>query len=227
MAPKKKTNKKADDWESELGESAEPVADATPAAQEEAEEDEYTGGGLMAAMKKKAKNKKGKGKPVEDFVEGEDPPAAAEPDLATKAPEEATMEEEFALPEKKGKGKAAAPAKVVKDEDEDEERGTDGKILTKKEKEKLKKEREKQRKKEQVRQLLQPICHFNQSTNTLNSLQQRRRLPHPLPKPQRLPKIPPHLKPKLKPHKPQSLQLVAKPRNFLHISKRFESSRKN
>lgn len=163
MPPKKKNNKKADDWESELGESAEPAAAATPADadfEEEVKDNDFAGGGLMAAMKKKAKNKKNKGKPVEDFVEGEDPPAAAEPDLATKAPEEATMDEEFALPEKKGKGKAAAPAKPTHDDEEDEERGTDGKVLSKKEKEKLKKEREKQRKKEQVCLLLSHGSHF-------------------------------------------------------------------
>lgn len=156
MAPKKKNNKKNDDWESELGETVEPVAAAPPAAKQEPEEDEFAGGGLMATMKKKAKGKKkNKGTPTEDFVEGEDPPTAEpepepEPDLTAKAPEEANMDEEFALPAKKGKGKATAPVKETKDDEEDEERGADGKLLSKKEKEKLKKEREKQRKKEQA-----------------------------------------------------------------------------
>lgn len=160
MAPKKKGNKKQDDWESELGETIDPIAAATEAAKEEEakkdEEEEFGGGGLMAAMKKNRNKKKNKGQPVEDFVEGEDPPGAepatAEPDLAEKAPVEASIDDEFALPGKKGKGKSAsnAPAKAAADEDDEEERGADGKIMSKKEKEKAKKEREKQRKKEQV-----------------------------------------------------------------------------
>lgn len=218
MPPKKKNNKKADDWESELGESAEPVAAADP-VQEEPEE-EVASGGLMATMKKKAKSKKSKGKPAEDFVDGEDPPTAEpEPDLATKAPEEATMEEEFALPEKKGKGKAAPPAKEAKvEEDEDEERGTDGKILSKKEKEKLKKEREKQRKKEQVHRLSHSgIIIFNPLT--LHRLQQRRRQHHKLPKLSSLQSPLPQLN--LKPRSPKLLILhrhqAVKERNLLHI----------
>ena len=57
------------------------------------------------------------------------------------------MDDEFALPEKKGKGGKGkqAPKK------NDDEVGESGRVLTKAEKEKLKKEREKQRKKEQVR----------------------------------------------------------------------------
>jgi translation initiation factor 5B len=165
MPPKKKSNKKADDWESELGESVDPIAVATQAAKEEeaakdAEEEEaFPATGLMAAMKKNRNKRKNKGKPVDDFGDDEDHPAAEEPDLAVKAPEEATMEDEFALPDKKGKAKggangAAKPAKEEKDDEEEEERGADGKLLSKKEKEKLKKEREKQRKKEQVQ-----ACH--------------------------------------------------------------------
>jgi translation initiation factor 5B len=165
MPPKKKSNKKADDWESELGETADPIAAATQAAKEEeakkdAEEEEpFGGGGLMAAMRKNRNKNKNKGKAVDDFLDGEDPPGvepgAPETVLTVKAPEEATMENEFTLPEKKGKAKgavsgAAKPPKEEKEEDEDEERGADGKLLSKKEKEKLKKEREKQRKKEQV-----------------------------------------------------------------------------
>ena len=113
----------------------------------------------MAAMRKNRDKKKKKGKVVEDFVEGEDPPTpetenvdeAAE--LAAKAPEEATMDDEFALPEKKGKGKGgkAAPAAAEPANGDGEERAADGHIMSKKEKEKAKKEREKQRKKEQVR----------------------------------------------------------------------------
>jgi translation initiation factor 5B len=164
MPPKKKNNKKADDWESELGESVDPIAAATQAAKEEeaakdAEgEEAFPATGLMAAMKKNRNKRKNKGKPVDDFGDDFDQPAAEEPDLAVKAPEEATMEDEFALPDKKGKAKGGAngAAKATKEEkeeeeeEEEEERGTDGKILSKKEKEKLKKEREKQRKKEQV-----------------------------------------------------------------------------
>lgn len=95
-------------------------------------------------MRKRQKKKKGGQQ--EDFVEGEDAPTE-EPDLAEKAPVEASLEDEFALPDKRGKGKAA-PAKATKADDEDDERGADGKVLTKAQKEKLKKEREKQRKKE-------------------------------------------------------------------------------
>jgi translation initiation factor 5B len=160
MAPKKKNNKKADDWESELGETVDPIAAATEAAKEEeaandVEEESFPATGLMAAMKKNRNKKKNKGKAVDDFGDGDEEPPAEEPDLAVKAAQEATMEDEFALLEKKGKANVAAngsakPAKEDKDADEEEERGADGKLLSKKEKEKLKKEREKQRKKEQV-----------------------------------------------------------------------------
>ncbi len=160
MPPKKKNNKKNDDWESELGETVDPIAAATQAAKDAEvkndaeEEDSLGGGGLMAAMRKNRNKKKNKGRQVEDFVDGEDPlqtiPEAEAPNLAEKAPEAATMDEEFALPDKKSKGKPVATESPKPDEDEDET-GADGRILTKKEKEKLKKEREKQRKKEQVR----------------------------------------------------------------------------
>lgn len=151
MPPKKKSNKKAaDDWESELGEpvAPAPAQDATdaPADAEADAEEEFPAGGLMAMMRKR--NKKKKGGPQEDFVEGADAPTE-EPNLDEKAPVEASLEDEFALPDKKGKGKAA-PAKALKADDEDDERGADGKVLTKAQKEKLKKEREKQRKKENV-----------------------------------------------------------------------------
>lgn len=160
MPPKKKNNKKAnDDWEADLAETA-PAAVSTPPpetgkdtpAEADAEE-EFPAGGLMAMMRKRDKKKK-KGKQDEDFVEGEDPPAAEEaPDLTEKAPAEASIEDEFALPDKKGKGKGAQakPAAKVEEVDAeggDDERGADGKVLTKAQKEKLKKEREKQRKKE-------------------------------------------------------------------------------
>jgi translation initiation factor 5B len=156
MPPKKKNNKKNDDWEAELGET--PEAAAAPETKDvpaEADaEEEFPQGGLMAMMRKRQKKKKGK-QMDEDFVEGEDPPAAEEePNLAEKAPVEASIEDEFALPDKKGKGKSAvgkaAPAKAAAKEEEEDERGADGKVLTKAQKEKLKKEREKQRKKENV-----------------------------------------------------------------------------
>lgn len=139
MAPKKKASKKNDDWESELGESAAPatevqdakVADAELAAPV-VEEEEAPATGLMALMKKR----KNKNKAVD-----------ADEDLSEKAPVEASLDDEFALPDKKGKGKAGG-AKA--DGDDDEETGADGKVMTKAQKEKAKKEREKQRKKEQV-----------------------------------------------------------------------------
>ena len=156
MAPKKKNaGKKAnDDWEAELGESIAPpaAADAAPADGDEAS---AGAGGLMNLMRKNKEKRKKKGL-SEDFVEGEsapgaEPPAVPEPapDLAGKVAEEANPDDEFALPDKKGKGGKGKPQ-------DDEAGGADdhdasGRVLTKAEKEKLKKEREKQRKKEQVR----------------------------------------------------------------------------
>lgn len=168
MAPKKKGNKKGnDDWEAELGETPDPIAAAAQEAKEsgvdKGEADDVTdggGGGLLAALKKNKRNKKAKGKHVEeDFVDGEDPPAAnglAEPDaimdLTNKAvPEEATADDVFAEAPAKGKGSKGKPGKrdepLKEDADED---GEGGALKSKKEKEKEKKEREKQRKKEQV-----------------------------------------------------------------------------
>lgn len=166
MAPKKNNKKKGnDDWEAELGESIAPAA--APAngdadANGEEEEAGAGGGGLMNLMRKRKEKRKNKGQ-TEDFVEGEDPPAADgdaadnTPDFAAvKAPEEANPDDEFALPDKKnkgGKGKQAQakPAPVAKQDDAGEDVAEGGRVLTKAEKEKLKKEREKQRKKEQVR----------------------------------------------------------------------------
>lgn len=155
MAPKKKNNKKQnDDWEAELGETVEPVTAKEPDAEtaEADPEEEFPAGGLMAMMRKKQKKGK-KGKQLEDFVEGEDPPAADEQpqdDFADKAPVEASIDDEFALPEKKGKGKNAQAKAAKNDEAGDDDLGADGKMLTKAQKEKLRKEREKQRKKEQA-----------------------------------------------------------------------------
>jgi translation initiation factor 5B len=158
MAPKKKGNKKGnDDWEAELGESIAPSSPAGDApAADAAGDDEASagGGGLMNLMRKNKEKRKKKG--LED---GEDEAAQPETtempaleDLNIKQAVEANPDDEFALPEKKGKGgkgkqqqqqKQAADAK-------DDEMDAGGRVLTKAEKEKLKKEREKQRKKEQV-----------------------------------------------------------------------------
>lgn len=175
MAPKKKGNKKGnDDWEAELGETIDPIAQAIEqakadeATKDAADDDQAGGGGLLAALKKNKGKRKNKGKQVEDWVEGEDPPQAdgvdgdaapQEVDLAAKAPQEATMDDEdtFEQPAKKGKGgKGGKQAKVEKveeqepEEDDDGEEDAGGRVKTKKEKEKEKKEREKQRKREQV-----------------------------------------------------------------------------
>ncbi|KAI3394208.1 hypothetical protein diail_3023 [Diaporthe ilicicola] len=157
MAPKKKGNKKAqDDWEAELGETIAPAnGDAAPAPENgddaaPAEEDDApAAGGLMALMRKNKERRKKKGLPE---LEGEDAPGAepAAPAEEAPAPAEANIEDEFALPEKKGKGgkgkQQAKPPPAAKGGDD--ETDASGKVLTKAEKEKLKKEREKQRKKE-------------------------------------------------------------------------------
>ncbi|EGR44243.1 uncharacterized protein TRIREDRAFT_70795 [Trichoderma reesei QM6a] len=153
MAPKKKGNKNAqEDWEAELGESIAPAAATAPAAEENngdnaQEEETAGGGGLMAMLRKNKEKRKKKG-----IVDDEPAPAPVEEDLSAKAPVEASLDDdEFALPQKKGKGgkgkpaPAAAATKEAKDDLEEP-----GRILTKAEKEKLKKEREKQRKKEQA-----------------------------------------------------------------------------
>ncbi|CAK7273075.1 eukaryotic translation initiation factor 5B [Sporothrix epigloea] len=156
MPPKKKGGKKAnDDWEAELGESIAPVSAAAPAegdVKNDDNEDDVSGGGggLMAVLRKNKEKRKKKGL-SEEF---EAPSTAAEEPAAIfvdKAPEEATMDDEFALPDKKSKGNKGkpAPATATADAAADED-GNSGRILTKAEKEKLKKEREKQRKKEQA-----------------------------------------------------------------------------
>ncbi|KAH0560075.1 hypothetical protein GP486_003410 [Trichoglossum hirsutum] len=160
MPPKKKSgNKKGnDDWEADLGEPINPIAAAAVEAKDDEavnNEDDIlaSGGGLMAAIKKNKSKKQKKGKPVEDFVEGEDPPGLQDADtnddvLTAKTPQEVTEldEDEFA-PVKKGKGPQKKPEKV-EEEPRDDEDETGGKLKSKKEKEKEKKEREKQRKKE-------------------------------------------------------------------------------
>lgn len=152
MPPKKKTNKKAgDDWEAELGETAPPLEDATTNEGIEAGEDDFPAGGLMAAMKKNRNKKKAKGKPVDDFEDTDAGATPVEEEPAAKAPEEATMDDEFALPTKKAKATAKGATEEQTEDGGEDERGADGRVMTKKEKEKAKKEREKQRKKEQVR----------------------------------------------------------------------------
>lgn len=149
MAPKNKTSKKDNDWEAELGET--PNGPSEPgnndASTEADPEDEFPAGGLMAMMRKRQKKKKGL--QTEDSIEGEAPTDDLT-DLSAKAPVEASIDDEFALPGKKGKGKAAAAKSAKQEDDDEDEKGADGKVLTKAQKEKLKKEREKQRKKENV-----------------------------------------------------------------------------
>ncbi|KAI1330851.1 hypothetical protein F5Y16DRAFT_318147 [Xylariaceae sp. FL0255] len=158
MAPKKKGGKKAaDDWEADLGESIAPTnndaaTENGAAAEENADEDGAPVGGLMAMMKKNREKRKKKGL-SENFVDGESADATPAPEPESfQAPQEANMDDEFALPEKKGKGGKQAKSQPAPNgpaaDDDDAAEG--GKILTKAEKEKLKKEREKQRKKEQA-----------------------------------------------------------------------------
>ncbi|KJX98466.1 mitochondrial translation initiation factor IF-2 like protein [Zymoseptoria brevis] len=165
MAPKGKKGKKGgDDWDESLGEVADPIAQTEEEAKagDAADDEEGAGGagGLMAALKKNKEKRKKKGKAVEnDFVEGEDPTAdTAEDggpsalDLAAKAPEEASIEDEFDLPGKGKKGKGAKPQgkKATEPAEDDEDDNDGGGVKTKAQKEKEKKEREKQRKKEQA-----------------------------------------------------------------------------
>lgn len=146
MAPKKKGNKKGgdDDWEAELGETVAPAAPAAEGAENDAPaEEEEEVGGLMATLRKNREKRKKKGI-QDDAVEGEDAPGAA-------APVEASAEDEWNLPEKKGKGgKGGKQADKPADAGAADEAGEGGRVLTKAEKEKLKKEKEKQRKKEMV-----------------------------------------------------------------------------
>lgn len=158
MAPKGKKGKKGgnDDWEAELGESIAPVNGSAPPADDaangddQADEDAAPAGGLMAMMNRRREKRKKQGLGEDFEVPKEDEPA--EDATPAPAPVEANMDDEFALPEKKGKGgkggkgaPAAKPAAASADDI-----GEDGRILTKAEKEKLKKEREKARKKEQA-----------------------------------------------------------------------------
>lgn len=167
MAPKKKGGKKqADEWEADLGETIDPVAQATAdaktaEAEQDAAEEQMNGGGgggLLAALRKNKDKRAKKGKPViNDFVDGEDPngavPSPSATDLDAKAPAEATFADDgdddvFAGNAKKGKGGKKQQETPAAEDEEDAEEG--GVVKSKKEKEREKKEREKQRKKEQV-----------------------------------------------------------------------------
>lgn len=155
MPPKKKGNKKnqQDDWEAELGESITPPANANGAdgdANANDDDDDAGGaGGLMATLRKNKEKRKKKGIVEPEPVPEPEAPAAEEP--PAQAPVEANIDDEFALPEKKGKGGKQNKQAAKKPEPAATDDAADGgRILTKAEKEKLKKEREKQRKKEQV-----------------------------------------------------------------------------
>lgn len=157
MAPKKKGGSKQDnDWEAELGDSVEAVPEAATAEEVNGDaEAEMDGGGLLAALKKNKNKRAKKGKPVDDFVEGEDPPAedsAVNNNNKNKPPEEANLEQDdvFSGAGKKGKpGKKVAPQQPA-EEPADGDKDDEGGLKSKKEKEREKREREKQRKKEQV-----------------------------------------------------------------------------
>ncbi|KAF2650416.1 hypothetical protein K491DRAFT_608806 [Lophiostoma macrostomum CBS 122681] len=155
MPAKKKGNKKAqDDWEADLGESVAPTDGAaadTPKDDEPPAEDESVGGGLLASLQKRSKKKNKKGAD-QDFVQGEDPTTegVASPGLESKAPVEASLDDDddvFAG----NYGKKKAKGGDKKDEEAPaEDKGDDDapRVKTKAEKEKEKKEKEKQRKKE-------------------------------------------------------------------------------
>ncbi|KAF1811775.1 hypothetical protein P152DRAFT_459236 [Eremomyces bilateralis CBS 781.70] len=159
MAPKTKGSKGGDDWDEGLGEVADPIAAATQAAKDEeaagdAEEGDNTGGGgLLAALKKNRGKKQKKGKAVADLDDqDEDGDATGPVDLASKAPVEASMDDEdlYSQPKKGKGGKAGGKYQKAEPADDDEDDQPGGKMKSKKEKEKEKKEREKQRKKEQA-----------------------------------------------------------------------------
>lgn len=199
MAPKKKSNKKADeDWEADLGETVDPNAVKAPevpevnATKDMEEDGSAGGGGLMAAIRKNKSKKQKKGKVVEeDYVEGEDPPEAnglnGHPglngidDLAAKAPEDATADDLFDAQFNKVKGGKGKQGRVEeKPPEEDGDSADEGsKMKSKKEKEKEKKERERLRKKEQVcirnRVPSDSLSSRSFSTSRLQRRNQRRR----------------------------------------------------
>lgn len=146
------------------------MGEAAPAAGEDTQdkpeetpadgEDEAAGsGGLLAALRKNKNKKAKKGKPVNDFVEGEDPAAeeggAADNDFSNKQPEEGTFDDEEDVFAGQNQKNAKAAAAATRAEAAAQEPEGDGfRVKSKKEKEKEKKEKEKQRKREQVYLLL-------------------------------------------------------------------------
>lgn len=193
MAPKKKGGKKqADDWEAELGETVDPIAEATEAAKKADQDNDDAEGangaapsGLLAALRKNKdkRAKKGKATP-NDFVDGEDPEAAVSTppatDLDAKAPAEATFDDDeddiFSGPVKKGKGGKKQPEQTAEPADNDDEEGG---LKSKKEKEREKKEREKARKKEQVRLLQYPTMIKGLRTDNFAGSQEKDHHPCP------------------------------------------------
>lgn len=173
MPPKKKgTKHQEEDWEAELGEAApgteSPAGEEpeTPAEEGDGDGDGDGGeagggggsGGLLAALRKNKNKKAKKGKPVNDFVGGEDASQEAngDADFSAKQPEEGTFDDEedvFAgagKKVKKGGAKGGAFAAPAAEKSQDDKEDGDMRVKSKKEKEKEKKEREKQRKREQV-----------------------------------------------------------------------------
>jgi hypothetical protein len=233
MAPKGKKGKKAgDDWDEGLGESADPIAqaDADAKAADAAAEDEEEsggGGGLMAALKKNKERRKKKGKTVEEIEDEGDtvtPTVDESLDLAAKAPEEATMDDEFGGPAKKGKGGKGGKQQPAKEAENADEEG--GGVKTKAQKEKEKKEREKQRKKENVCSMQISCIHSNyRLICTLRLLSRRSplRLPHLQRK---------RMTPRLLPTPPQLLRqhpklLEVRRRSCLLVSQRSRSSKRS
>lgn len=154
MAPKKKGGRKQEeDWEAELGESApgaggDSPSQETPAAADGDDGEAAGSGGLLAALRKNKTKKAKKGKPTNDFVEGEDASQEAngDADFSSKQPEEGTFDEDDVFAGKKDKPIKAAPPPPEPEDDDD----AGPRVKTKKEKEKDKKEKERLRKREQV-----------------------------------------------------------------------------
>jgi hypothetical protein len=224
MPPKKKGNKKGqDDWEADLGETIAPTDGADPSLEENGEngDEEAGGGGLMAMLRKNKERRKKKG------LQNEEPAETTPAEPAPQA-QEANIDDEFALPEKKGKGGKGKPAPKKVDDDVDAD---SGRVLTKAEKEKLKKEREKQRKKEQVccRDLFEYGSAVCRQVLTWTSLTHRppRRNPLLLQRKPTQQKLPQRKKKLLLPQRPRLLTLVAKGRSFQPISQNCRSSKRN
>lgn len=207
MGPKKKGGKKQqeEDWEADLGEAAPTAQESEVPANGDAEangdgdgDGEGVGGGLLAALKKNRSKKAKKGKNVDNDWEaelGEDISQAntngdATADLASKAPQEGSFEDEDDV----FSGKPKKPAPKAQPKQEQEEEGAGG-LKSKKEKEKEKKEREKQRKKEQV-------CQPPMVTDDLLALLTAVNTPRPRRKNPQHPLHPLHLRNKSQPRQP-------------------------